>query len=105
MGLSEFHSIGCSMPMPLRVGSARSHWSNVPWRAHAAFPRVSKPADSSSLQQLPRFLFQTCAISPHFPDRALKSIQRNFVRRRCSWTTSTLRRWMLPTVERGPPIG
>jgi hypothetical protein len=105
MGLSAFHAVGDSMPPSLCEGIPRSSWSHVPWRDPVATVSLPQPADILSLQQIPRFLFQSCAITRHVPDRATKSIQRNSLRRRCSWTTSMLRRWMLPTVERGPPIG
>jgi hypothetical protein len=102
MGTYGTHAIGYSRPIPLRVGAARSHWSGSPWRVHIT---LRQPPDPPFLQPIPRFLFQPCATNPQFPDRAIKSIQRNLLRRRRSRTTSTLRRWMLPTVERGPPIG
>jgi hypothetical protein len=105
MGLSAFHAVGDSMPLSLCVGIPQSSRSHVPWRDPISVLTLTNLADVFSLQQISRFLFQSCAIDPHFADRATKSIQWNSLRRRCSWTTSLLRRWMLPTVERGPPIG
>jgi hypothetical protein len=104
MGLYGTHAILCSQRLPLRIGAARSHWSGSSRRVHES-PGQSRPPDPPSLQPIPWFLFHPCATDPQFPDRATKSIQRNLLRRRRSRTTSTLRRWMLPTVERGPPIG
>jgi hypothetical protein len=104
MGLHGTHAIGYSRRFPLRVGAARSRWSDSSWRVHVILCQP-KPPDPRFVKPVLRFLFQPCATNPQFPDRAIKSIQRNLLRRIRSRTPSTLRRWMLPTVERGPPIG
>ena len=49
------------------------------------------------------FLHQLRATSPHVPDRAPESIRLTPLRRIWCRAATGFRRWMLPTVERGPP--
>jgi hypothetical protein len=107
MGFYGIHAANAYCRLrPLNVNAAWSGWSVASWRMLMTIPSPSAPPDLPSLTQpAPRFSFQSRAIDPHFPDRAIKSIQRNLLSSRRSRSTSALRRWMLPTVERGPPIG
>jgi hypothetical protein len=105
MGFYGIHARAYCRLTRLGIGAPRSRWLTASWRVLMTFLRQSNPPLSPSLQPARTFLFQPCAINPHSPGRATKSIQRNLLRRRHSRLASGLRRWMLPTVERGPPIG
>lgn len=48
--------------------------------------------------------YQLRATIRRSPGRALRSIQRASLDGRRSQAASAARRWMLPTVERGPPV-
>ena len=79
-------------------------WPNVLWpRSLRMQPRRSSrhhprsPAYQSLYQQLR-------AASRWSPGRALRSIQRASLSGRGTPAASASRRWMLPTVERGPPV-
>jgi hypothetical protein len=106
MGSFRFAGINSLVLNPGHVGSAnRNRWPEVPWR------RCTSPACPSQILRSP-YLFPASpssspspprATSRHTPDRASESIQRTSLTR-TSGTTSILRRWMLPTVERGPPV-
>jgi hypothetical protein len=89
---------------PLRVKAAGSRWPVVLWRRSFQYIQQVDPTDNPSRLTVSRPLFQSRATSNHSADRASESIQRAALRRRHSRTASTLRRWMLPTVERGPPV-
>ena len=102
MGLFRIRGTN-SMLDPLCRATMHNRWLDVRWRGPTPSLRQSKPPDSASLHKTNRFLFQPRAINPHSPDRAIQSIQRALLRRRPSSSTSAPRRWMLPTVERGPP--
>jgi hypothetical protein len=102
MGLSRFRSIQSTFtPLPATI--ARSVWPDVPWRQPMTPLRDYTPSELSLLSPTNRSLFHLCAITQHVPDRATKSILRSLLRRSYSSAVGTLRRWMLPTVERGPP--
>ena len=79
-------------------------WPNALW--HRSFriqprrssrPHPGSPAYQSLYQQLR-------AASRRSPGRALRSIQRASLDGSRSPAASARRRWMLPTVERGPPV-
>ena len=101
MGLSRFRIHSTLHPLPAAI--VRSLWPGVPWRQPMTPQHDHTPADLSLLLPTNRFLYQSCAIAQHAPDRATESIQRGPLRRSYSSAVATLRRWMLPTVERGPP--
>ena len=69
------------------------------WRTARQQHSTSYPPLSFRLQ----FLHQLRATWPRVPDRAPESIRQTPLRRIWYRTASGFRRWMLPTVERGPP--
>jgi hypothetical protein len=104
MGLFPLAGAISLMLHPLRIGAARSRWPEVLWRRYSSH---TQECDSSYLP------LRLTTSRPPFPatrantdsgDRATESIQRTALARRRSTTTRVLRRWMLPTVERGPPV-
>jgi hypothetical protein len=102
MGLSRFRGIQSAL-RPLPAAIALSSWPDVRWRQAMTRQHDHTPAELSLLLPTNRSLFQPCAIPQYAPDRATESIQRGLLRRSYSSAVGTLRRWMLPTVERGPP--
>ena len=100
-------------PSPIRPSphfrTARYCWPNLLWRHYAANIRQhmngngplqsapSRPATSRPQSQF-RAIFRQSA------HRASQCIQLAPLSRRRSSTATTLRRWMRPTVERGPPV-
>jgi hypothetical protein len=88
---------------PLRISAARSRWPEVLWR------RYSSHIQECCSSNLPlRLTISRPSPSPRATtdsaDRASESIRRTALERRRSRTASALHRWMLPTVERGPPV-
>ena len=91
-------------------------WSNLnpqqslargkPWPDPVRWRRPSRQQYSSphpSLSFRLHFLHQLRATSPCVPDRAPESIRLIPPRRIWCRAATVFRRWMLPTVERGPP--
>jgi hypothetical protein len=78
-------------------------WPNVLWRNSPATPSC-RPLRSLSRFPSHHSRFQLRAATRRFPGRALKSIQRTLLKDCRFPVASTSRRWMLPTVERGPPV-
>lgn len=98
-----FHSPDMSWPnLNPQRGIARERpgpdlmwWRTASRHQHS----TSFPSLSFRLQ----FLHQLRATSSRVPDRASESIRQTPLRRIWCRTASGFRRWMLPTVERGPP--
>jgi hypothetical protein len=105
MGLFPFATSTWSMLNPPRAGAKRSRWPEIPWRLRAWQPHSYQisPSDNPSRPTPLRPLSQARAIAHLFADRASESIQRISLVRKRSRTGTTVRRWMPPTVERGPP--
>jgi hypothetical protein len=82
-----------------------SRWPEVPWRGCAWHPHHHRrtTSDHPSRPTPLRPLSQARAIDYLFLDRASESIQRISLVRNGSRAGTAFRRWMLPTVERGPP--
>lgn len=104
MGLFPFAAINSSMLYPPHASVLRSRWPEVPWRGCPSNPhqpqcktpdhpfRLTPPVHYLKLaRSIPGFL-----IAPSNPFSGPGSLKR-------SLTVTALRRWMLPTVERGPP--
>ena len=100
-------SLRCAGTMPLVlnpwiVGLPRNGWPNLLWRRCTSrmyqgqsIHHPSQPTAFSSLSQIRAML--------RFPYRATQSIQWRPLVRAGVGGARALRRWMLPTVERGPP--
>jgi len=76
-------------------------WPDPLW-----WPIASQQQHSTSFPSLSfrlPFLHQLRATSLRAPDRAPESIRQTPLRRIWYRTASVFRRWMPPTVERGPP--
>ena len=103
MGLFPLAGTISSMLHPLRIGAARSYWPAVLWRRCSAYTQQNHSSELPS---------RLTTLKPSSPSRATtdtvqrasESIQRTALERTCGSTASVLRRWMLPTVERGPPV-
>jgi hypothetical protein len=104
MGSFPLAAIMSSMLNPLRNCVARSRWPEVLWRRSPSSLHWCSSFDDPPRLLTPRPLFHFRATKLHSPDRASQSIQQALLARRRSRTASMLRRWMLPTVERGPPV-
>ena len=88
--------------------TARHWWPNLLWRYCAASMPQCMIGDAplQSAPSRPTFFrpqSQSRANPRQSDHRASQRIQRAPLSRRRSRTASTLRRWMPPTVERGPP--
>jgi hypothetical protein len=103
MGLFPLAATISSMLNPLRAIATRSRWPEAPWRPSDSYMHQRTLPHGPSRSAAPRSLFQSRAITSQSLHRASQSIQRDSFRRKCSQAGTTLRRWMLPTVERGPP--
>jgi hypothetical protein len=105
MGLFPFAATISSILKPLRASGMRSRWPEIPWRGCAwyTYQHQSKTSDDPFRPSSLRPLSPARAINSLSFDRAYQSIQRTSLTRRQSRTGTALRRWMLPTVERGPP--
>ncbi len=88
-----------------RAIAKRSRWPEVPWWGGAwyRYHDQRNTSDNPSRPSTLRPFSPTRAIDHLFPDRASESIQRISLMGKGSRTGTALRRWMLPTVERGPP--
>ncbi len=98
-----FHCADMSWPnLDPQRGVARERlWPDPLWWRIASRQQLSPSYPSLSFRL--QFLHQLRATSPRVPDRAPESIQQTPLRRIWYRTASVFRRWMLPTVERGPP--
>jgi hypothetical protein len=100
-------TISSRVRRPRRNG-ARHWWPYQFWGRYAS---TFQPGSILNLPSLPdstrlttpRNLHQLRAVTADLPHRAAKCIQRAPLSRTRSRTPTTLRRWMLPIVERGPP--
>jgi hypothetical protein len=98
-----FHSPDMSWPNlnPQRgIAQERPCPDALRWRT------ASRQQHSTSYPSLPfrlQFLHQLRATGPRVPDRATESIRQTPLRLIWCRAASVFRRWMLPTVERGPP--
>jgi hypothetical protein len=104
MGLFPLAAIMSSMLNPLRNCVARGRWPQVLWRRCPSSLHWCSTLDDPPRLPTPRPLFHFRATQLHSPDRASQSIQQALLARRRARTASLLCRWMLPTVERGPPV-
>jgi hypothetical protein len=78
-------------------------WPNMLWQSSQCMPfRWSSRRFSHFPASQSRY--QLRAANRRSPGRALKSIQRASLSGRRVPAASASRRWMLPTVERGPPV-
>jgi hypothetical protein len=102
MGRFQFRNIGSMLHSP-HVPSPWRQWLGVLWRDPDPALHPSELSRFASPYQTFRFSSQSCAINLPLSDRANQSIQRVSLARTCFSAASALRRWMLPTVERGPP--
>ena len=102
MGLFQFVRLNGVVGNPWRGGPGRL-WPELMWwpepspSPHSRF--IPHPALSSSIQ----LMHQLRATSSGLLGGASESIRRTPLARRWTATASAFRRWMLPTVERGPP--
>ena len=102
MGLFRFAGMSAVAVDPHRGGSGRLWpelmWWPEPW-PHQPSRLYRRPSLSSSLQPIQQLRVTGSRVVGH----ALESIRRSRLTR--SWTAvaRAFRRWMLPTVERGPP--
>jgi hypothetical protein len=97
-----------SMDSPPRWRMAREWWRNLFWRPPTTIvqPNLTQyavPPDPSRLL-CSESHSQFRAIPQQPRDRASQCIQRAPLSRRSTRIATTLRRWMLPIVERGPPV-
>ena len=104
MGFFPFAGVISSLLNPLRMGAARCGWPEVLWRRHSSSKHQRQSLVNTCRFPAPRPLFQSRATSLRSPERASQSIQRASLARSRFSTASALRRWMLPTLERGPPV-
>src|SRR5215207_5775970 len=104
MGFFRFAGGSSSVPNPRHAGPVRSRWPEVLWRRCSRSRVPHQSLYGSSLLSPPHFQSQPRATSARSPDRAPPIIQRPPLSRRSSGAASAFRRWLLPTVERGPPI-
>ena len=104
MGFFPFAGIISSLLNPLRMSAARCRWSEVLWRRHTSCSHQRKDLVVTSRFPTPQPHFQSRATSLRSPDRASQSIQRASLSRSRFSAATELHRWMLPTVERGPPV-
>lgn len=104
MGFFPFAGIISSLLNPLRMGAARCGWPEVLWRRHSSSRHQRQSLVNTCPFPAPRLLFQSRATSLRSPERGSQSIQRASLARSRFSTASALRRWMLPTLERGPPV-
>ena len=91
---------------PYRDAARHWWWSHQFWRRYVcglqqgtippSLPDPTRRTTSKSLHQLR-------AVTVESVNRAAQCIQRTPLSRTRSRTPTTLRRWMLPIVERGPP--
>jgi hypothetical protein len=104
MGLFPLAATMSSILNPLRQYVARGRWPEVLWRRRASSMHQCSPIDNSPQLVATWPLPQSRATTIHLSDRAPLSIQRAALTDRRSRIAAALRRWMLPTVERGPPV-
>ena len=86
--------------------AARHWWSHQFWRRCALQQGhiLNSPTLPDFARRIPsQILPQLRAVTVESPNRAAHCIQRPPLSRTRSRTPTTLRRWMLPIVERGPP--
>jgi hypothetical protein len=88
--------------------AARHWWPYQFWGRYASILQQGSLLNLPSLPDSTRLttsrnLHQPRAATADLPNRAAKCIQRPPLSRNRSRTPTTLRRWMLPIVERGPP--
>jgi hypothetical protein len=78
-------------------------WSNALWQWR---PSLHPPRSPRHLSRFPAYPshYQLRAAIRRSAGRALKSIPRTLLNGRRSSAPSASHRWMLPTVERGPPV-
>ena len=88
----------------LRMSAVRSRWPEVLWPRYFQYFRPCVSSDTPPRFSPSRTQNQHRATNGHLAARAFESIRRNALERRHSSTASVLRRWMPPTVERGPPV-
>jgi hypothetical protein len=108
MGVSPLAASLSSSPCLLSSRSARYWWRTLLWRGHQSYTQqwvsnAGPPSDYSrpNTSSLPS---QIRATSRRSADRASQCIQRAPLSRKHFSPRTTLRRWMLPLVERGPPV-
>jgi hypothetical protein len=107
MGLSRLPVVVPLMPSPLRMcrrrlSALQNHWLGVLWRrlsiANPHHPQTSPTLHSPSQSIVPH---RAASLSSN---RATGSIRPTRFTRIYAGTARVFRRWMLPTVERGPPV-
>lgn len=103
MGMFPLAGTISLMLHPLRISAARSRWPEVLWRRYSTHIQECSSFDLPLRLTISRPPFPSRATTDS-ADRASESIQRIVLGRRRSSTANVLRRWMLPTVERGPPV-
>jgi hypothetical protein len=88
---------------PLRMSAARSRWPEFLWRRYSSY--IQECCSSNlPLRLTTSRPYQSPRATTESADRASESIRLTALERRRSRTASALHRWMLPTVERGPPV-
>jgi hypothetical protein len=103
-GMGTFQLAGMSSllsnPKP---GSTRERlWPQFEWWPDAPMCQQSSLRFHPSSSINPHTLYQFCAVDARSAGRAPESTRRSLLRM-WSGTARAFRRWMLPTVERGPP--
>ena len=86
--------------------AARHWWSHQFWRLYTCGLQpgtIPPPLPDFTRRTTSKSLHQFRAVTVGSVNRAAQSIQRTPLSRTRSRTPTTLRRWMLPIVERGPP--
>ena len=100
MGLFQLAHMSDVVANPQRSGTGRL-WPELMWWPPLSPSQHFSSRYSPSLSFSPQFLHQLRATSSRLLVRASESTRwASLVHR---WAARALRRWMLPTVERGPP--
>jgi hypothetical protein len=103
MGLFQFIGMTSWSSNPQRGTAPGRLWPELKWWPDGAPAQQPRLNSHLSLPLHSHLSHQPCAAGSRFSDRAPQSIRQNLLRRTWCWTVSSFRRWMLPTVERGPP--
>jgi hypothetical protein len=89
--------------LPRQLGTARNHWSKVLWRPWYPATRQRQLHSDTTLLSTSQSPASSRATQVSH-NRASGSIQRTLFVPGQPANVGAFRRWMLPTVERGPPV-
>ena len=103
MGLFQFIGVS-SWSSNLQRGTAPGRlWPELKWCLDGPAAQQHRLNFHPFLTLHSQFFYQLCATDSRLSDRAPESIRQNLLRRTWGRIATAFRRWMLPTVERGPP--